>query len=86
MHFFYTERGGSKEYAIIRDGAPAQIVDPGIIVDVYKQALGNPKFLWPDFYDRVVIDANENATQVMRGTANFVKLVKETDPKSSPFS
>lgn len=58
MHFIYTERNGGKEYAILRDGCQTQHPQ-GIIAEAYKQALGNPTFLWPDFYDRLCYDANE---------------------------
>lgn len=69
MLFIYTERGGAKEYAVLRDGCQTQRVE-GIIAEAYKQALGAPKFLWPDFYDRLTYDANEVREDTGTDTAN----------------
>lgn len=69
MLFIYTERNSEKEYAIIRDGCQVQRVS-GIIMEAYKQALGEPKFLWPDFYDRICYDANEAREDTGTDTAN----------------
>lgn len=78
MHFTYTESTGGKEYAILRDGVQTQHPQ-GIIAEAYKQALGNPTFLWPDFYARPGYDANKvrestgfgraNSTMIQRGRA-----------------
>lgn len=83
MHFIYTERGPEKkrEYTILRDGVPAWEIDPGIIVEAYKALLGNPVFMWPDFYDRMVVDHNENALMTMRGSANSTVMAIKSDPE-----
>lgn len=83
MLFIYTERGPqkTKEFTILRDGVPAWEIDEGIIVEAYKSLLGNLKFLWPDFYDRMVVDHNDNAQMVMRGAANFTKMYLTQGPE-----
>lgn len=70
MLFIYTERKGAKEYAIIRDGCQAQHVE-GVIAEAYKAALGAPKFLWPDFFDRICYDANDAHELAGMGNANY---------------
>ena len=83
MHFIYTERGPEKrrEYTILREGAPTWEVEPGIIVEAYKALLGNPVFMWPDFYDRMITDHNENIMMTMRGAGNFTTMVIKGDPE-----
>ena len=83
MLFIYTERGPEKkrEYMILRDGCPAWEVDEGIIVEAYKSVLGNPKFAWPDFYDRMVTDHNENVQMTMRGAADWTMILMREDPE-----
>lgn len=75
MLFIYTERDGAKEYAVLRDGCQTQLVE-GIIAEAYKQALGAPKFLWPDFYDRLTYDANDarESTGYDRANATMMQL------------
>lgn len=83
MLFIYTERGPEKkrEYMILRDGCPAWEIDEGIIVEAYKSVLGNPKFTWPDFYDRMVTDHNENVQMTMRGAADWTMINMKEDPE-----
>ncbi|MBF1140895.1 MAG: hypothetical protein HXL63_07935, partial [Thermobifida sp.] len=66
---------------ILRDGCPAWEVDEGIIVEAYKSVLGNPKFAWPDFYDRMVTDHNENVQMTMRGAADWTMILMREDPE-----
>ncbi len=87
MLFIYTERNGAKEYAVLRDGCQTQHVD-GIIAEAYKQALGDPKFLWPDFYDRLCYDANEarESTGYDRANATMAQLEQAFSlPAESPI-
>ena len=53
--FVYTERNGKKEYSVLRGGFPPLRVD-GIIKVSYEHAIGQPKKLAPDFYNRTVCD------------------------------
>lgn len=87
MLFIYTERNGSREYAVLRDGCQTQVVE-GIIVEAYKQALGAPKFLWPDFYDRLTYDANDarESTGFDRANATMMQLERAlSQPEDSPI-
>lgn len=87
MLFIYTERNGSREYAVLRDGCQAQEVG-GIIAEAYKQALGAPKFLWPDFYDRLTYDANDAREHQGMDTANYTVQQLEnalSQPEGSPI-
>lgn len=87
MLFIYTERNGSREYAVLRDGCQTQRVE-GIIAEAYKQALGAPKFLWPDFYDRLTYDANDAREYQGVDTANCTVQQLETalsQPEGSPI-
>lgn len=83
MLFIYTERGPEKkrEYMILRDGFPAWEIDEGIIVEAYKSVLGNPTFTWPDFYDRLVTDHDDNAMMQQRGAGNFATMFMKDDPE-----
>ena len=86
MHFIYTERNGGKEYAILRDGVQTQHPQ-GVIAEAYKQALGNPTFLWPDFYDRLCYDANEarESTGFDRANSTMIQLERAlSQPMDSP--
>ena len=86
MLFIYTERNGSREYAVLRDGCQTQKVE-GIIAEAYKQALGAPKFLWPDFYDRLTSDANEAREDAGTDAANATMMQLErafSQPEGSP--
>jgi hypothetical protein len=87
MHFIYTERNGAKEYAVLRDACQTQHPQ-GIIAEAYKQALGNPTFLWPDFYDRLCYDANEarESTGFDRANATMMQLERAfSQPADSPI-
>ena len=53
--FIYTERNGKKEYKVLRGGFYPISVE-GIIAVSYEFAIGKPKKLAPDFYDRTVTD------------------------------
>lgn len=87
MLFIYTERNGAREYAVLRDGCQAQRVE-GIIAEAYKQALGAPKFLWPDFYDRLTYDANDARESSGTDAANATMQQLEnalSQPEGSPI-
>lgn len=86
MLFIYTERKGSREYAVLRDGCQTQKVE-GIIAEAYKQALGAPKFLWPDFFDRLTYDANDAREAAGSDAANATMQQMErafSQPEGSP--
>ena len=83
MLFIYTERNGSREYAVLRDGCQTQKVE-GIIAEAYKQALGAPKFLWPDFYDRLTYDANDSGTDAANATMQQLENAL-SQPEGSPI-
>ena len=86
MHFTYIERTGGKEYAILRDGVQTQHPQ-GIIAEAYKQALGNPTFLRPDFYDRPRYDANRvrESTGFDRANSTMIQLERApSQPMDSP--
>ena len=53
--FIYTERNGKKEYKVLRGGFYPISVE-GIIAVSYEYAIGKPKKLAPDFYDRTITD------------------------------
>ena len=53
--FIYTERNGKKEYKVLRGGFYPISVE-GIIAVSYEYAIGKPKKLAPDFYDRTCSD------------------------------
>ena len=80
MHFTYIERTGGEEYAILRDGVQTQH-PRGIIAEAYKQALGNPTFLRPDFYDRPCYDANEARESTGFDRANSTMIQLERAPR-----
>ena len=80
MHFTYIERTGGKEYAILRDGVQTQHPQ-GIIAEAYKQALGNPTFLGPDFYDRPCYAANEARESTGFDRANSTMIQLERAPR-----
>lgn len=81
MHFTYIERTGGEEYAILRDGVQTQR-PPGIIAEAYKQALGNPTFLRPDFYDRPCYGANgaRESTGFDRANSTMIRLERAPQP------
>lgn len=86
MHFTYIERTGGEEYAILRDGVQTQH-PPGIIAEAYKQALRNPTFLRPGFYDRPRYDANEarESTGFDRANSTMIRLERaSSQPMDSP--
>ena len=86
MHFIYTERNCGKEYAILRDGVRTQRPQ-GVIAGAYKQALRNPTFLRPDFYDRPRYDANEarESTGFYRANSTTIQLERAlSQPMDSP--
>lgn len=86
MHFTYIERTGGKEYAILRDGVQTQHPQ-GIIAETYKQALRNPAFLRPDFYDRPRYYANEarESTGFDRAHSTMIQLERaSSQPMDSP--
>ena len=68
--FIYTERGDNKtpEYAVLRGGFPPLKVE-GIIETSYEHALGKPRFLWPDFYDRTCADWQASYDKLVADTA-----------------
>lgn len=68
--FIYTERGDDKtpEYAVLRGGFPPLKVE-GIIETSYEHALGKPRFLWPDFYDRTCADWQASYDKLVADTA-----------------
>lgn len=76
MHFTYIERTCGKEYAILRDVVQTQRPQ-GIIAEAYKQPLGNPMFLWPDFYDRLCYDANEARESTGFARANSTMIQRD---------
>lgn len=60
----------------------------GIIAEAYKQALGAPKFLWPDFYDRLTYDANDAREFSGTDAANATMQQLESalsQPEGSPI-
>ena len=80
MHFTYIERTGGGDYAILRDGVQTRRPH-GTIAEAYKQALGNPTFLWPDFYDRPRYDANEARESTGFDRANSTMIQLERAPR-----
>ena len=86
MHFTYIERTCGKEYAILRDGVQTQHPQ-GIIAEAYKQALGNPTPLWPDFHDRLCYGANgaRESTGFNRANSTMIQLERaRSQPMDSP--
>lgn len=86
MHFTYIERTGGMEYAILRDGVQTK-PPQGSVAEAYKQALGNPTFLRPDFHDRPRYVANEarESTGFDRANSTMIQLERaSSQPMDSP--